>query len=233
MGKIEQGNKPHLIVLIGLPGVGKSTFAARFSETFNATYVNYLDIQALARDDESLAEEILNFLFNHLIKLKQTIVIDGPGDTLAERKEIMTFAEKSGYSPLFIWVQTDMETAETRAIYSKTATMDEKEFKARVKLFQAPTKKEPVFVISGKHTFVSQARSVLKRLSPTTVQVQRSQARPSAPRAKITVVPTPATVAAPKKEPRKPVTPTDAVRRQAIMNVTSRPLPRLSSSRTR
>ena len=48
-------------MLIGLPGVGKSTFAARFSETFNATYVNYLDIQALARDDESLAEEILNF----------------------------------------------------------------------------------------------------------------------------------------------------------------------------
>lgn len=231
MGKIEQGNKPHFIVLVGLPGVGKSTFASRFADTFNATYVNYLDIQALARDDESLAEEILNFLFNHLIKLRQTIVIDGPGDTLAERKEIMGFAERSGYSPLFVWVQADMETAETRSVYSKTATMDANEFKARVKTFQAPTKKEPVFVISGKHTFVSQARSVLKRLSPTNGQSMRSQARATM-RVKPQAVSAP-TTPQPKRETHKSVTPTDAVRRQAVMNVTSRPLPRLSSSRSR
>ena len=152
--------------MIGKPGVGKSLFASKFASTFNAISIDYLEIQDVSRDDEQLAGEILNMLFEKVLPLRQTIVIDGPGNTLQERKEISKFAESKGYIPLFVWVQLDEETAEHRSVHSGENPMSKKEFAARNEEFESPGYKETYTVISGKHTFASQARTVLKKLSP-------------------------------------------------------------------
>ncbi|MBI3889304.1 hypothetical protein HY312_01855 [Candidatus Saccharibacteria bacterium] len=39
--------KPHLIVVVGIPGAGKTYFGQQFSTTFNAPYLKY-DESALA-----------------------------------------------------------------------------------------------------------------------------------------------------------------------------------------
>lgn len=169
-----KGQKPHIIVMIGKPGVGKSYFAEKFSDTFNAPCIDYLEIQRIARDNEHLAGELLNYVLDRLLPLKHTIVIDGPGGLVAERKDVAAFASKHGYTTLFVWVQVDDETAEYRSLHSKTARLTAKEYVARSKEFETPRPRENVVVISGKHTFASQARTVLKKLSGDSPKAPRS-----------------------------------------------------------
>lgn len=159
-----QLSKPHLLVVIGIPGAGKSAFAAKFTQTFSAPFIDYAELRDLAGDMET-ASKIADYAMGRLLLTKQTIVIDGRGNRLTDRRELTEFAHKAGYTPFFIWVQTEPATAEHRAVRSKAATMSLSEFDARAAEFQVPGKSEPIIVISGKHTYASQARMVLKRLA--------------------------------------------------------------------
>jgi len=164
--------KPHLLVAIGIPGAGKSTFISKFAHTFNAPFIDYAELQALGGDTET-AKKIAAYTLDRLFLTKQTIVMDGRGNTAADRRELINLASKHGYVPVFIWVQTEPATAEHRAVHAKGATMSLSEFDERVAQFQMPGKADQVIVISGKHTYASQARMVLKRLSderPTVAQ---------------------------------------------------------------
>ncbi len=151
-------------------------FAEKFADTFNAPYIHYVELQKLVETD-AMAEKVANYVLLQLMLTRQLIIIDGPGDRLADRREIVKFAQKHGYTPLFVWVQTEPATAEARAVHSRTATMTKDQFDARVAEFENPIDKEPVLVISGKHAYLSQARSVLKRLA------QGAPAAPSKPAA--------------------------------------------------
>lgn len=159
-----QLTKPHLIVMIGLPGAGKSAFAEKFAHMFSAPYINYVALQQMAQKDDQV-EKFANYVLLQLMLTRQLVVIDGPGDRQADRREIINFARKHGYTPLFIWVQTEPATTESRSVHSRTSTMTQSQYDARVTEFQNPGKGEPVLVISGKHAYLSQARSVLKRLA--------------------------------------------------------------------
>jgi predicted kinase len=159
-----QLNKPHLIVMIGLPGSGKTTFAKQFAQTFNAPFVDYMELQQLFGDDKS-ATVIADYTITQLLRTQQTIIIDGPSGKQTERRELMDRAKRAGYAPLFIWVQTELATAEFRAVSAKTGTMTKTQFNNRVAEFDNPTKAEPTLVISGKHMYPSQARTVLKKLA--------------------------------------------------------------------
>ncbi len=169
-----QLNKPHLLVVVGVPGAGKSTFAAQFAQTFNAPFVDYAQLRQLIGDVD-LAYKVADHLFDQLIRTKQTIVIDGPGDKAADRRDIVRLARKSGYTPLFVWVQTEPNAAEQRAVHSKTASMTKSEFDARFADFEPLTAIEPMLVISGKHTYASQARNVLKKLITERTSVTESK----------------------------------------------------------
>jgi predicted kinase len=158
-----QLNKPHLIVMIGLPGSGKSTFAKQFALTFNAPFVDYAELQQLFGDSSSTTK-VADYMTSQLLRTQQTIIVDGPGEKMADRREFYDLAKKNGYAPLFIWVQTEPATAKFRAVTAKTGTMTKIQFETRVADFENPTKAEPVLVISGKHTYPSQARTVLKKL---------------------------------------------------------------------
>ena len=149
--------------MVGVPGAGKTAFATQFARTFNSPFVDYAELRQLADNDE-LAYRFADHLIDQLLRTQQTILIDGPGDKLADRKEIVKIAKKHGYAPLFIWVQTEPTAAEYRAVHAKDATMTKDDFDARTAEFEFLTKGEPVLVISGKHTYPSQAKIVLKKL---------------------------------------------------------------------
>lgn len=159
-----QLNKPHMLVMVGMPGSGKSTFANQFSATFNAPLVDYAALLGVVGGDLELTYRVADHIIEQLLRTKQSIIIDGPGDKQADRREIIKLAKQHGYTPLFIWVQTEPTTAEYRAVHQKGATMSKQEYDARVAGFEYLTNVEPTLVISGKHTYASQARIVLKKL---------------------------------------------------------------------
>ncbi len=161
--------KPHIIVVVGIPGSGKTFFARQFADTFNAPYLRSDDLAAFTESAEAGAK-LWEYLVAKLLQTKQTIIVEGPGATNAERRQLASIALKHGYQTLYVWVQTEPSTALQRATkgdgkQKPEFPLTEQEFReqaARFELLQPP---DTFMVISGKHTYASQAKNVLKKLA--------------------------------------------------------------------
>lgn len=149
-------NHPHAIIPVGLPGAGKTTFSQQFAHAFSAPLVSTDDLQQFHIEDTAAFSE---WIIPQLVKTKQLLVLDLPSGQRQQRAEYARLLRHAGYRPLFVWIQLDEDTARLRA---KKAG---KEYEKQARQYSAPHPSEPTVVISGKHTFVSQARTVLKRLS--------------------------------------------------------------------
>lgn len=156
--------KPHLLVIVGLPGSGKSFFAKQFSETFGAPYVDYAHYHKLVGSVET-GDIVATELIGQLLLTKQTIVIEGRGETREDRAILTRLCQSKGYEVLYVWVQTTPQTAHKRAVLAKGAPLNEREFSERSETFAPLGNGEPYVVISGRHTYPSQARMVLRRLA--------------------------------------------------------------------
>lgn len=162
-----QLTKPHLIVIVGIPGSGKTFFGSQFSKTFNAPYLNFGELQTLFGDD--LASKAWDYTLDQLCLTKQTIILEGPGNTKNERRTLNTFARTKGYQTLYVWVQTEPSTAQHRATKrapgrQQISLLTDDEFANYASRFEQLLSVEPYMVISGKHTYASQAKNVLKKL---------------------------------------------------------------------
>lgn len=179
---------PHLLVMVGTPGAGKSFFARQFSKTFIAPIVSHDDIRTAIstgspsydKNESGIVNKIADNQLNQLLLTKSTIIVDGGSDTRTERQEVARKARANGYRALFIWVQTDPITSKKRAIngirgQSKPEELlTPQQYESAMKRFTAPNSSEPVLVISGKHTYATQAKIVLKKLSePRAAEIQQ------------------------------------------------------------
>lgn len=175
-------NKPHLLIVVGLPGAGKSFFAKQFGETFGAPYVDYGRYHELT-GSQHVGDVVATDMLGQLFLTKQTIVIEGRGETKQDRLILAKVAATKGYKPLFIWVQTEPQTTIKRVVNAPGAPYTRDEYDMRVEAFVPLERAEPQIVISGKHTFASQAKMVLKRLvTPrTTLATPTAPARPIRP----------------------------------------------------
>lgn len=176
-------NRPHALFMVGIPGSGKSFFAARFSKTFSAPYVDSRSLAEFTKTPQD-AEKVALALAHEITKTRQTFVYEGDTDSRTRRTELARWARKAGYQPLFIWVQTDQRTAIERTMKAYSMTADEYAVLARH--FSTPHETEQAVVISGKHTYATQARSVLSKLSKTRADSTASTAavtpaRPTSP----------------------------------------------------
>ena len=171
-------SSPHIIAMVGIPGAGKTHFAAQFAETFVAPFICHHGLQPLSNNDDAVHGATLDIL-KEVMKTKQTIVYEGETDRRVERMELARLARSQGYKVLFVWVQTDQATSQNRSKKSIPTEL----YQARLRTFSPPHESEPHIVISGKHTYSTQARTLLKRLT--------EQARPASNH-KITSLSTPA-----------------------------------------
>lgn len=160
-------SRPHAIMMVGLPGSGKSFFASQFATTFNAPYIDALTLTSYAKDVPAAMKIITNFA-SQIARTNQTFIYEGDTDSRALRTEFAQFARNHGYQPLIVWVQVDEKTAKDRTI--KAGKMDEDTFYTVCKGFSAPHPSEKPIVVSGKHTYTSQARVVLAHLSKSLAQ---------------------------------------------------------------
>ena len=152
-----------MIIIIGLPGSGKSFFAHKFSKIFKAPHIDYAFYRHRATN-QTAAGEIITDTTEKILLTKQTLLIEGTGHNKKTRSDLAQIARKHSYKLLYVWVQTDTATAAQRAIKSKESPTTRYQFDQAAKNFQAPEKATNYVVISGKHTYQTQAKSVLKKL---------------------------------------------------------------------
>lgn len=172
-------SRPLVFMVIGIPGSGKSFFARQFAETFSAPLVSMDYIRHTlvpesnyTSEEDEVIGELAEAQLSELLKTERSIVIDGGVNTVAGRQSVATLAKKRGYGLLTIWVQTDQGSAELRSTRRSkrrkgdnlNASMSQSAFAAYTKAFEAPARREDYVVISGKHTFATQVRVVLKKI---------------------------------------------------------------------
>lgn len=172
-------SKPHLIIVTGIPGAGKTFFAEQFAKMFNAPLISADRLMNIISDTQTEATSheratILQLMLSQLEQLlltKATILIDGATEARTERHEFAKIAKASGYDVLIVWVQTDSPTSRHRAVNSakrhngRQQIVTIEQYEKALKRFTPPNKAEKSVVISGRHTYVTQARSILKKLT--------------------------------------------------------------------
>jgi len=179
-------SNPHLIIMVGIPGAGKSFFAEHFADTFKAPIVSFNKLRktifpepSFSKPEDDLINQISNYMLDELLKVKQSILYEGPTSTRVERISIAKKARDAGFEPLFIWVQIEPATAKKRSIKVSpdNQMLNSDQFDIRLKRFVPPVPTEKVIVISGKHTYASQLKIVLKNLvEPHVTAVEQTSA---------------------------------------------------------
>lgn len=171
--------KPLLLVTIGPPGTGKSFFARRFSDMFNAPLVSFDEVRfelfndiTFSEDESLIVARVAGLQLRELLKTRKTIILDGGHNPKVSRIELAKVAKTAGYSILYIWTQIDETTARKRSLHRNATVEDDQlnrsltgeEFENHARKFTAPSAYENYVVISGRHNFPSQARTVLRKM---------------------------------------------------------------------
>lgn len=163
-------------MMVGIPGSGKSAFAEHFASTFDAPIVSGKRMRASFKGsnipDQDL-DQIVSLMQMHslteLLKTKHTIVYDGDSSSRVRRKALIDYVTKFDYEPLIVWVQTDTTTSKERFAKTSRSKRGQAElvdrFNKQIKVFTPPNESEKYVVISGKHTYPSQLKVVLRKLA--------------------------------------------------------------------
>lgn len=197
-------SSPMIIEIVGLPGSGKSFFATQFAKTFGAALVSEDKIRwtlfshhTYSSNENAIVNQVADLLISELFRTKKTFVLDGGYNTANARHRLATVAAKQGYRVLTIVVQTDEPTSRRRAlkrsakkpgdIYKQSLT--EEQFNKFASEYEEPaTTADDVVVISGKHTYTTQAKIVLKKM------IEMSGGKQSQPNPETTTMPERATI---------------------------------------
>ena len=160
---------PHVVVMVGVPGSGKSFFAERFSETFSAPVVSWNSIRKelfnqpdYSKDEDKIVNRVAGAMLEQLIKTRATIVLETDMLMQVTRQDFAKKIRSYGYQPLFVWVQTDQATTKSR---SQKQGIPADVYAAALKRFTPLKESDPFVVVSGKHTYASQLKIVLRKLS--------------------------------------------------------------------
>lgn len=205
--------RPQILMVVGLPGAGKSFFARQFSETFSAPVVSLDRIRfelfnkpSFSADENDLVARLAAYQIEELYKTNRSFVVDGGCNVRADRIKLAQQAKKAGYDTSVIWVQTDAATSRARALKRSPRRDDDKynvslsdqQYDTFARRFTEPNRENYV-VISGKHTYNAQAKMVLRKLVAARearadaahrqeiVQTKQTSERPTSQRRDITI----------------------------------------------
>jgi len=170
--------RPQILMVVGLPGAGKSFFSRQFSETFSAPVVSFDRIRyelfnkpSYSADENDLVSRLAAYQIEELFKTNRSFIVDGGCNARVDRISLAQLAKKANYDTSVVWVQTDAVTTKQRALKRSPRREDDKyntslteqQYDAFARRFTEPTRENYV-VISGKHTYNAQAKMVLRKL---------------------------------------------------------------------
>lgn len=158
-------SKPRALLVFGAPCSGKTTFAEKFAEKFGLTYYDLTTFES----EYGFGPDDLFAVLELILRTRQSIVIEGCIDSEKDRTELRNFLRSHGYDPALIWVQTDINTIRLRLkMRHKSVSKAKKVYEDAVVLLEAPTDIEKPIILSGKHTFDTQVKHVVKGLAELT-----------------------------------------------------------------
>ena len=159
-----EGNKskPRALLVFGAPCSGKTTFAEKFGKKFK---IAVYDFDELRKEHGFSRAEILVILAQ-ILKTEQNIIVEGELNTEKERIEMRNLLREHGYEPALIWIQTDVATIRARLKSRFKSVSKAKDFyDTAVAGIEAPGENERAIILSGKHTFETQAKHVVAGLA--------------------------------------------------------------------
>ena len=159
-----EGNKvkPRALLVFGAPCSGKTTFAEKFAKRYKLTFYDFDSI----REKSNYSQKDILYILELIARTGQNLIIEGCVGTYKERKEIIKILRKAGYGIKLVWIQTDLATIRMRlkARYRNTAEA-KRIYEEAVNKLEAPSDLEFPIILSGKHTFDTQARHTLSGLA--------------------------------------------------------------------
>ena len=159
-----EGNKsnPRALLVFGAPCSGKTSFSTNFAKRFDLAFY---DLDEL-RESNRLSRKNILLIVELLSRTGKTLIIEGGLGTEKERTEIRNILRNAGYIPTLIWIQTDINTIRSRLkLRYRSVTKARDIYDTSVQKLEAPSDFERPIILSGKHTFVTQCRHVLKGLA--------------------------------------------------------------------
>ncbi len=157
-------NKPRALLVFGAPCSGKTTFSKKFAEKFGLAYYDFDELEK-----SGFTRKNLLTILELLTRTKQTLIIEGGLKTEKQRLEVRNLLQQNNYDPSLVWVQTDVATIRTRLkTRFKNVSKAKEVYDGAVKEMEAPVETEKPIILSGKHTFETQARHVVAGLAEST-----------------------------------------------------------------
>lgn len=149
-------------LVFGAPASGKTQFSEQFAKKYHIAYFNLAEL----REEYGLSRKLILMLVRELAKTHKNLVFEGEIDTEKSRAEIRNLLRAAGYSISTIWIQTDAATIRNRLKQRYRSVAKAREFyDESVPKLEAPSEVEHPIILSGKHTFETQARHVLAGLA--------------------------------------------------------------------
>lgn len=171
--------QPTLILLYGYPGAGKTYLARQLSEDIQAAHVQgeriryeLFDEPRYDRQENEIVSHLMGYMTEEFLNAGMSVIYDINAMRVSQRRELRDMARKCKAHTLLIWFQIDMDSAFARVAKRDRRKTDDKyslpldpeTFKSLAQGMQNPTTTEDYMVISGKHTYLTQRSSVLKKL---------------------------------------------------------------------
>lgn len=91
--------KPTLIVLVGLPGSGKSTFCKK---------PEYKDFVRINQDEQGKLEH--RYMFDDAVEQNRNIIVDRCNFNVDQRQRYIKPAKEEGYHVVIAWLRRDAST---------------------------------------------------------------------------------------------------------------------------
>ena len=153
------------ILVFGAPGSGKTTFAEKFAKKYNLAYYNLDELQT----KHGFSRKAILVVLDYIAKSQKSFVLEGQLRTEKDRAEIRDALRAHGYMPALIWVQTDFITIKMRLKSRyKTIKKAKEVYETEVAKIEAPTDFEKPIIVSGKHTFETQAKHAITGIASLT-----------------------------------------------------------------
>ncbi len=166
-------------MLYGFPGAGKSYFARQFSEQVQAAHVHgdrirneLFEQPRYDKEENAVIWQLMDYMTHEFLNAGLSVVYDTNAMRTSQRHNLREMARRTRAKPVLVWFQIDPDSAVARATSRDrrqtddrfSAPIDQKLFEDIASRMQNPNGSEDYIVISGKHSFNTQASAVYKRL---------------------------------------------------------------------